>query len=292
MPKQGMAARPDPPAARVAAVEPAAQPDSRIERLIAYLLRPVHSHGLSLFTRVFGAALAVDGVAMARSGEMADYFGVENRLHFSYGWPLPPLPPLRPSAMIALPYIIIATAALVSVGVLQRLNLAILTTCWSYLFLVDAARYVNHHYLYALLGAYLTLTGATGRCRRAHLLVLRLQWTVIYVHATLTKATTDFLVRHEPITSYLRLATADGRTLAPLRPLLTTELAAAISAIFAISYDLLIPIALWRVRTDRRCLAPVLAVRHALIYISCHVPRARPMSTWHRRRSYFTARTR
>lgn len=217
-----------------------------------HLMQLCEHSGLVFFERAFAVAICFDSVQTIRREELEDYFVPHGRLSFSFGWPLP-APPLLPARwMIGLPYVFVAASALFGLGLARRAGLAIFTLAFTYLFLCDSARYVNHHYLYCIVGALLLIArcdmpgnGATlrdtlrrCRCRRLHLLLLRAQFVVLYLFATLAKANAEFLVRGEPMRSYLRMGTAPGRPLHALRPWATTETSTHLAATFGFGFDL------------------------------------------------------
>jgi vitamin K-dependent gamma-carboxylase len=279
------------PAPRAA---PATSPtdEDHTSNWIAHLAQPVRAPGLVWFRRAFALGTAADAFSMVRSGEMADFFGEPGRLHFAYPWPLPAPPPLPAHVMAALPHAALACCALLGLGVAPRLGLAGFTAVHAYVFLVDAARYVNHHYLcappharaahaaaatararqptadtrprsyrYVLLGALLLVAALDGdggaRTRRVHLWTLRAQWTVVYFYGGLTKLNCEWVLRQEPLRTYFELATRPGRLLGvpAVRTALGYEPLIVCAASFALLYDLTVGFALWRRRWLGACVA-------------------------------------
>ena len=119
------------------------------------LCEPISHRGLRWFRTLFLLALVYDSWCMATRGEMADFFGRPAGLNFVY--PAAPwVRPLPAPLMEWMPHAI-GGAALVAL-VFPCCGLAAATGLQAYLFLCDAARYVNHHYLYILLSALLLLT--------------------------------------------------------------------------------------------------------------------------------------
>ena len=145
------------------------------------LCEPISHRGLRWFRTLFLLALVYDSWCMATRGEMADFFGRPAGLNFVY--PAAPwVRPLPAPLMEWMPHAI-GGAALVAL-VFPCCGLAAATGLQAYLFLCDAARYVNHHYLYILLSALLLLaavdTPRGAECRLWHLQLLRLQLCVVY----------------------------------------------------------------------------------------------------------------
>ena len=201
--------KPDEPAATAA---PRPPPTS--------LCEPITHLGVRWFQRLFLVALAYDSWCVASRGEMADFFGAPGRINFVY--PAAPwVRPLPAHLMELLPHAI-GGAALLSLA-MPRLGLAALTGLQGFLFLCEAARYVNHFYLYLLLSLLLLLAAldtpasSGADCRAWHLLLLRLQLCAVYFFGGLVKCSRQFLLEGEPLRAYLRSAVAAGRPLQPLQ---------------------------------------------------------------------------
>lgn len=219
-----------------------------------YLLQQVDAKNLLWFRRAFAVGTAIDSVVCFHREEFVDYFDSPGRIHFDYPWPLPSVQPLPASAMRWLPCVSVAFAALFASGAAPRCGLVSFTLLAGYIFLVDAARYVNHYYLYVLVGTLLSIAAIDGdgqsRTRRLHLWLLRAQFTIIYLYGGLAKCNWEWLLRQEPLRTYLRQATRPGRLLhAPVASaLIGSEWFISSAAAFALAYDLMIGFALWRRR--------------------------------------------
>ena len=164
------------------------------------LCEPISHRGLRWFRALFLLALAYDSRCVATRGEMADFFGRPAGLNFVY--PAAPwVRPLSAPLMELMPHAIFS-AALASLA-FPRCGLAAVTSLQAFLFLCDAARYVNHHYLYVLLSALLLLvaidTPRGAECRRWHLQLLRLQLCAVYFFGGLVKCSREFLIEGEPL---------------------------------------------------------------------------------------------
>ena len=212
------------------------------------LLSPIRSDGLRWFRRVLAAALVYDAVQTARRGEMEDFFAA-GRLNFVYEI-APWVRPLSAPAMARLPFAIGASAIVAEFGA-PRCGWLACTVAQAYLFMCEAARYVNHFYFYLLLSALFAVTTLdTPRgadCRRWHLLLVRLQLSCVLFFGGLTKCSHEFLVRGEPLRTYLRAA-ARSRALGSLSGALESEALVAPAAIFATVIDLGASYSLWHPR--------------------------------------------
>ena len=186
---------------------------AKIQSLTSYLLQPIHAPGLAAFRFVFAAAMAYDAFAMHARSEMDDFFCTPHRLTFGYRW-APFIAPLSCDAMLRLPHVIGAAAILFCTGLLPVVGLLAFAVAYTFLFLAEATRYVNHFYLYSmlgwlLLGAALSSPSRLGfGCRRYQLYALRLQISFVYFFGGLVKLQREFLVELEPLRSYVRAAAA------------------------------------------------------------------------------------
>ena len=181
------------------------------------LCEPLSHRGLRWFRALFLLALVYDSWCVATRGEMADFFGRPGAgLNFVY--PAAPwVRPLSAPLMERMPHAI-GAAALAALA-FPRCGLAAVTGLQTFLFLCDAARYVNHLYLYVLLSALLLLaavdTPRGAECRRWHLQLLRLQLCAVYVFGGLVKCSREFLIEGEPL---LTPSVAPILMLIPIQP--------------------------------------------------------------------------
>lgn len=228
-----------------------------------FLVERVHCTGLRVFRCVFAAAMAYDAGVIIWRAELDDYFADPTRLHGRYGWPLPSVTPLSIVYMRRLPHLFIASAVCFGLSPrawLRAVGLLTFVLSWGFLFLCDAARYVNHYWLYLLVAILLLRitceeldvdgtpksSGRRSSCRRVSLWTLRAQFTIIYLYAGLAKCNAEWIVRGEPLRTYLAMATADGRILSPLRGVLDAEALIAGGAAFSLFFDVSVGFALWR----------------------------------------------
>ena len=219
-----------------------------------YLLQHVDAKSLLWFRAAFAVGTSIDAIVCFRREEFVDYFDSPGRIHFDYPWPLPAVQPLPGDAMKWLPCASVAFAVLFGTGAAPRCGLVSFTLLAGYIFLADAARYVNHYYLYVLVGTLLSVAAIDGdgqrRTRRLHLWLMRAQFTIIYFYGGLAKCNWEWLLRQEPLRTYLRQSTRPGRLLhSPIASaLLGSEPFIVSAAAFALLYDLAIGFALWRRR--------------------------------------------
>lgn len=207
----------------------------------------VQSAGLRWFRRALALAITHDAVQMAWRREMRDFFGEPGRLNFVY--PAAPWArPLSGEVMEQVPLILGASA--VAAAFFPRYGWLACTCVQLFLFLCEAARYVNHYYLYLMLSALLAVVSLDtpnaypADCRRWHLLLLRLQISIVYFFGGLVKLNAEFLVRGEPLRSYMHAA-ARAHALGPLSELLGSAGMVMPCALFATAFDLGAGFTLW-----------------------------------------------
>lgn len=175
-----------------------------LRRLTSALTRPVDATPLAAFRIAFGLIVAWELVTCLRRGWIEEHFaGV--RFHFTYegfGWVRP-----LPAEWMSVAMAAIAVAALaVAAGLLYRVAAALVFVGFTWFFLLERARYLNHFYLICLLAALLALVPAhralslDARLRPSlrgpvpawPIWLLRLQWAVVYFFAGIAKLDPDW----------------------------------------------------------------------------------------------------
>ena len=260
--------RPPPTPSAVPAASPLVD-SSETYSLSSLLLQRVHCPGVRIFRTIFAMAICYDSYEFVKRGELNDYFADATRFHARFGWPLPQVTPLNAEYEHGLRHALLASAAGIGLGPprVRAAALVVFLGAWGYLFLCDAARYVNHYYLYLLVGG-LLLAHTISSERRVFVLLLRCQFVIIYLYAGLTKCSAEWLVRHEPLLTFFRMATADGRTLSQLQGMLDSPAVVAAAAFLSAAFDVLVGFALWRrsTRAPAVALAAAFHLSNALIF--------------------------
>jgi vitamin K-dependent gamma-carboxylase len=189
-------------------------------RLRRALERPIDPAGLAAFRVLFGLTMTLAVARFVLNGWVNELL-VAPGYHFTYlgfDW-VRPLP--APFMLFAFGVMGLAAVS-VAVGLFTRLSAAIFCVLFTYAELIDKATYLNHYYLVSLL-AFLLVFVPSGTLwsvdawRRARAgramatsvpalsyLVLRAQVAVVYVFAGLAKLDGDWLVRAEPLKTWLR----------------------------------------------------------------------------------------
>src|SRR5690606_23597985 len=119
---------------------------------------PVDGASLAVLRVSFGAILLWEVARYEDHGWIERYF-VEPRYLFPYG-KLDFVHPLSPLGMHALFWGVALAAVLVMVGLFYRLAMLFLAAALTYVFLLEAANYLNHWYLVCLLAAVLAVVPA------------------------------------------------------------------------------------------------------------------------------------
>jgi hypothetical protein len=204
-----------------------------------YLLAPVDGASLAVFRICFGLLMLWDVWRYWTSGWItSDY--VEPTFHFTY-FLFPFVRPWPGDGMYWHFGLLGVLAVLTAVGLFYRLAAWGFFLGFTYVFLLDESYYLNHNYLISLLSFLLAIVPAqsawsldawshrnetgppTSQIRRFYdgtvphwsILLLRTQVTLVYFYAGIAKLNDDWLVRDEPLQSWLK-ARADWLLVAPL----------------------------------------------------------------------------
>lgn len=208
---------------------------------------------LAAFRILFGCLMCWSTVRYLMSGKVAAYY-VDPAFHFKYygfEW----VHALPEPALIALFVAMAVLAAMIAVGLWFRLCAALFCVAFTYVFLLEQARYLNHHYLICLVSGLLIFTPAhrlwslDARKRDWSpwipgwpVWLLRAQIGLVYFYAGVAKINRDWL-HGEPMRDWL----ADRADMAVLGPLFTSEWTAMTASYGALLLDLCIaPLLLWR----------------------------------------------
>lgn len=226
-----------------------------VTRLRAALGAPVDGASLAAFRILFGALMLAGVIRFWARGWIGELY-VEPTFHFHYlgfGW-VRPFPGWGMYAHFA---VMGAASLLVALGLFYRAAAAVFFVTFTYAELCEKAIYLNHYYfvsIVSLLMIFLPLHRAASldalrdpRLRSAvapawALWTLRLQLGLVYLFAGLAKLNADWLLRAEPLSTWL----AARRDLPLLGPLLAEPWAAHAMSYAGAAFDLTVfPLLLW-----------------------------------------------
>lgn len=212
-------------------------------RRTAVAWRPVSSASVVAHRVLFGLLGAFSAVRFLANGWVESlYLAPEHHLTSPWFTWVRPLPAawmyLVVSAMVPL-------GLAVAVGYRTRLAAAGYLGVFAYCELIDAALYLNHYWFVTLAMALLVVLPTTGRTTVPAVVVwvLRFQLGVVYVMAGLGKLNADWLLRGEPMRTWLSART----DLPVLGPLLDQPGVAIVASWMGVLFDLsVVGLLLWR----------------------------------------------
>ncbi|AKU91997.1 Vitamin K-dependent gamma-carboxylase [Vulgatibacter incomptus] len=212
-------------------------------RLRERLLAPVDASSIAAFRFLFGLIMSVAMIRFIARGWVRTIY-VEPTIFFpfeGFGWVRP-----LPEWGMLLVFGAMATLALgFALGFRPRLCAALFLLGFVYTEVIDKTPYLNHHYLIGLLfllGACLPI-GRGSTVPAWVLWTLRLQLGLVYFFAGVAKLDADWLVRAEPMATWL----AARGDLPIIGPLLAQRWMAFAMSWAGAAFDLTIfPLLLWR----------------------------------------------
>jgi vitamin K-dependent gamma-carboxylase len=225
------------------------------ERVGDLLVKEIDIASLAVFRIAFGSIMLIEVGRFFATGEIARYW-IRPEFHFSYpgfDW----LQPWSGSGMYWHFLGLGVVAIGITTGFLYRLSAALFFLGYTYVFLLEPARFQNHYYLVCLVSFLMVLAPAhrslsmdvvlgrvspLSRTPAWPVLLLAIQLSVVYVFGAIAKLNHDWL-HGEPIRMWL-----GWRAGYPvIGPFLASEAAVWIWVWGGILFDLLIvPMLLWR----------------------------------------------
>ncbi len=216
---------------------------------------PVDGASLAAFRIAFGGIMVWEVWRYFRHGWIARYW-VEPDFHFTYfgfGW----VQPWPEAGLVAHWAVLGALGALIALGLLYRAAALLFFLGFTYAFLLEQARYLNHFYFIALLSLLLVFVPAhrtwsldalrrsgvrSGTVPAAAVWLLRAQVGIVYLYAGIAKLNADWLTG-EPMATWLARRTQDPL----LGAVAQEEWVALVGSYGALGVDLLVvPALLWR----------------------------------------------
>ncbi|MEL6149953.1 MAG: HTTM domain-containing protein [Chloroflexota bacterium] len=231
------------------------QLQKRLEQLRVNLFEPINIMPLVIFRVLFGGIMLWEVFRFFSHGWIRGHYMDPSFLftYYGFGW----VQPLPGDGMIWLFYALGVICFLIIIGLMYRVSMFAFFIVFTYIFLLDQSRYLNHFYLISLLGFILMFMPlhraysldalldpklrATTAPRWA-LYWLRIQIGIPYVYGAFAKMNTDWLLG-EPMREWL-----SARTDFPLvGQYYTTWWAPYFFSYGGLLLDLLaVPLLLWR----------------------------------------------
>ena len=227
-----------------------------IDRVALAATRPVSSASSVAHRVLLGLLCASSAARFVWKGWVEDlYLAPEH--HLTFAW-FPWVRPLPPVLMYAAVLAMIPLGLAIAAGYRTRAAALGYLVVFAYCELIDAASYLNHYWYLTLaltLAVVLPLSATIVRVPMAVVWVLRAQIAVVYLMAGLAKLNHDWLVRGEPMATWL----ASRTDVAVIGPLLDEPWAGLAASWAGVVFDLtIVGWLLWR-RTRAIAYAAVVA---------------------------------
>ncbi len=159
------------------------------------------------FRVAFGVLVAVGQMRFIARGWVDDfYLAPTNHLTYpGFEW----VQPLPPPAMYAVVGGLAVLGVLIACGVRTRTCAAVFAAGFAYCELIDAGLYLNHYFFVTLAAVVLAIVPGPvdGRVSALSMWALRSQLAAVYVFAGLAKLNGDWLLRAEPLQTWLAART-------------------------------------------------------------------------------------
>ncbi|MGK0333056.1 MAG: vitamin K-dependent gamma-carboxylase [Minisyncoccia bacterium] len=171
------------------------------------LERRLSASSFVAFRIAFGLLVAVGQVRFIARGWVDELYlaPAEHLTYPGFSW----VRPLPSTAMYIVVGALVVLGLLIAAGWRTRVCAAAFTAGFVYCELIDAALYLNHYWLITLAGLLLALlpTPVGGTVPLVNVLALRTQLGVVYFFAGLAKLNSDWLLRAEPLRTWLAART-------------------------------------------------------------------------------------
>ncbi|MEM6725718.1 MAG: HTTM domain-containing protein, partial [Bacteroidota bacterium] len=184
-----------------------------IQKVHGYLHREVSIAPLIVF-RIFFGGLLLYSTGRTWSKGWIEINYLEPTFHFPFiSW----LSPLGGQGMYIVYALLMVFAVGILLGLLYRLSVAGFLLLFTYVELLDKSFYLNHYYLVTLLVFWLLFVPANrwfsvdavlfptirrDRCSNWHILIFKVQLSIVYFFAGLAKVNPDWLFKAQPLATW------------------------------------------------------------------------------------------
>jgi len=179
----------------------------KIKKRLDWFFQPVDASSIAAFRILFGLVMFYECFRYFYNGRIESYF-IKPEFLFAH---LPFIKAL-PGDLMYIPFVIFGISALfVALGLFYRLSAVLFFSSYTYIFLLDKARYNNHYYFISLLGFLLIFVSAhnwlsldskrnprSGTVPYWNVLLLQGQLFVVYFFGGIAKLNWDWL-RGQPV---------------------------------------------------------------------------------------------
>lgn len=188
--------------------------NSTINRLNNILFKEVSIAPLVIFRLAFGSLLFYSTYRTWQEGWITELY-IEPIYHFGFfSW----LKPLGENGMYTLFFLLGLSALGIVLGLFYRISTLLFFILFTYIELIDKTYYLNHYYLVSLLTFWLALVPAhrwysldallfpkikSSTCHNWHILIFKIQLSIVYFFAGLAKVNPDWLFRAQPMATWL-----------------------------------------------------------------------------------------
>jgi hypothetical protein len=182
------------------------------------LFDPIEIASIAVFRISFGLLLLHDVYKYFANGWIKSYY-IDPPYHFAF-FGLDFIRPLPGDGMFVLFGVLAVCSALIALGLFYRLAMTVFFLGFTYIFLIDQARYLNHFYFVSLLAFLMIFVPAArgwsldaliaGRSQDARvpawsLWLLRIQMEIMLLYAGIVKLNADWL-QGEPLGKWLSMS--------------------------------------------------------------------------------------
>jgi len=179
-----------------------------------YLFKEVSIAPLVVFRLVFGSLLLYSTYRTYQKGWIEEMY-IDPYYHFSFfDW----IKPLEENGMYWIYFLLALTSLGIILGLFYRVAAVSFFLLFTYCELIDKTYYLNHYYLVTILTFWMIWAPAhrwfsldarifpkikTNSCALWHILILKIQLSIVYFFAGLAKVNSDWLFEAQPMATWL-----------------------------------------------------------------------------------------
>lgn len=185
-----------------------------LDRLSSWLHKEISIAPLVIFRIAFGLLLFYSNYRTFEEGWIQELY-INPIYHFSFiSW----VKPLSGDGMYFVFGLLAVCAIFIAIGFFYRLSAALYFLLFVYVELLDKTYYLNHYYLVSLLVFWMIFVPAhhwysvdaklfpkikSTTCSNWHILIFKIQLSIVYFFAGLAKVNSDWLFRAQPLATWL-----------------------------------------------------------------------------------------